>query len=172
MSAIHSQCSSDALIVISANIEGLIAYKASILSELCKHKHCHCLCLQETHRARDHARQSTPGMTLVAERPHTKHGSSVFVRDGLKVNNISVGEEYNLCQCKPSNCCTTYHIQKTLQPEESGLGRISADLDGNIEEVDAIPENYERFVEMLRVASRKHIPSGCRSNYIPGLTDE
>ena len=30
---------------------------------------------------------------------------------------------HNLCQCKPSNCCTTYHIQKTLQPEESGLGR-------------------------------------------------
>ena len=49
---------------------------------------------------------------------------------------------------------------------------FSADLDSNIEEVDAIPENYERFVEMLRVASRKHIPRGCRSNYIPGLTDE
>ena len=25
---------------------------------------------------------------------------------------------------------------------------------------------------MLRMASRKHIPRGCRSNYIPGLTDE
>ena len=49
---------------------------------------------------------------------------------------------------------------------------FSADLDSNIEEVDAIPENYERFVEMLRMASRKHIPRGCRSNYIPGLTDE
>ena len=32
-------------------------------------------------------------MTLVAERPHNKHGSSVFVRDGLKVNSISVYEE-------------------------------------------------------------------------------
>ena len=32
-------------------------------------------------------------MALVAERPH-KHGSSVFIRDGLEVNNISVcGEE-------------------------------------------------------------------------------
>ena len=49
---------------------------------------------------------------------------------------------------------------------------FSADLDSNIEEVDAIPENYKRFVEMLRMASRKHIPRGCRSNYIPGLTDE
>ena len=46
------------------------------------------------------------------------------------------------------------------------------DLDSNIEEVDAMPENYERFVEMLCMASRKHIPRGCRSNYISGLTDE
>ena len=49
---------------------------------------------------------------------------------------------------------------------------FSADLDSNIEEVDVIPENYERFVEMLRGASRNHISRGCRSNYIPGLTDE
>ena len=35
-------------------------------------------------------------MALVAERPHNKHGSSVFIRDGLKVNNISVCEEENV----------------------------------------------------------------------------
>ena len=35
-------------------------------------------------------------MTIVAERPDNKHGSSVFVRDGLKVNNISVCEEENV----------------------------------------------------------------------------
>ena len=35
-------------------------------------------------------------MTLVAERPHNKHGSSVCVRDGLKVNSISVCEEENV----------------------------------------------------------------------------
>ena len=49
---------------------------------------------------------------------------------------------------------------------------FSVDLDSNIEEVDAILENGERFVEMLRMASRKHIPRGCGSNYIPGLTDK
>ena len=36
-----------------------------------------------------------PGRALVAERPH-KHSSSVFIRDGLKVNNISVCEEGNV----------------------------------------------------------------------------
>ena len=82
--------------VISANVEGLSANKASILSELCTIQHCHCLCLQETHRAKDQARPKIPCMTLVAERPHNKHGSSVFVRDGLKVNSIFVCEEENV----------------------------------------------------------------------------
>ena len=84
MSAVHSQSPLRATTVISANVEGLSANKASIHpSELCKIQHCHCLCLQETHRAKDQARPKIPGMTLVAERPHNKHGSSVFVRDGL-----------------------------------------------------------------------------------------
>ena len=54
------------------------------------------LCLQETHRSKDKARPWIPGMELVAERPHKKHGSSVFIRDGLKVNNISVCGEGNV----------------------------------------------------------------------------
>ena len=95
MSAVHSQSSSDALIVISANIDGLTANKASILSELCKDKHCLCICLKETHRTKDQARPSISGMALVAERPHNKHGRSVFVRDDLNVNSISVCEENN-----------------------------------------------------------------------------
>lgn len=28
------------------------------------------------------------------------------------------------------------------------------------------------FVEAIRKASRKHIPRGCRTNYVPGLTEE
>ena len=96
MSAVHSQSPSVAMTVISANVERLTASKASILSVMCKEQHCHCLCLQETHRSKDQARPRIPGMALVAERPHNKHGSSVFIRDGLKVNNISVCEEGNV----------------------------------------------------------------------------
>ena len=171
MSSVHSQSFSDALIVISANIECLTANKASILSELCKdniatvyvsndsrlhvvepprrrlesthpsrtsvksdqgfwcrvshacqrwlithyspelllRRHQELLmiwqrtwswqtttCLQETHRAKDRAMPSIPDVVLVAEHPHNKHGSSVFVRDGLKVNNIYVCEEDNV----------------------------------------------------------------------------
>ena len=82
--------------VISENIEGLTYNKASILSELCKDKHYQFICLQETHRAKDQARPSIHGMALVAKHPHNKHGSSVFVGDGLKVNSISICEEDNV----------------------------------------------------------------------------
>ena len=92
MPAVHSQSPSVTMTVISAKVKGLTASKASILSVMCKEQHCHCL--QETHRSKDQAR--IPGMALVAECPHNKHGSSVFIRDGLKVNNISVSEEGNV----------------------------------------------------------------------------
>ena len=81
---------SSALTVISANIEGLSAVKASMLSDLGKEQHCHCLCLQETHKGARKARPRIPGMTLVAERPHDKYGSAIFIRDNLKVKSIFV----------------------------------------------------------------------------------
>ena len=48
----------------------------------------------------------------------------------------------------------------------------STELDNRIEDVEPIPSNYNRFVYNVRVASRRHIPRGCRSNYVQGLTDE
>ena len=41
-----------------------------------------------------------------------------------------------------------------------------------IENVDPTPDNYGRFMELMRVPSRKHIPRGCREQYIPGLSEE
>ena len=49
---------------------------------------------------------------------------------------------------------------------------FSTDFDEAIEEVEPIPENYDRFIGLIRVVSRRHIPRGCRTNYIPGLTEE
>ena len=49
---------------------------------------------------------------------------------------------------------------------------FSTDFDEAIEEVEPIPENYDKFIGLIRVVSRRHIPMGCRTNYIPGLTDE
>ena len=41
----------------------------------------------------------------------------------------------------------------------------ATDVEIIIDEVDPTPENYERFVEAIRVTSRKHIPWGCRSQF-------
>ena len=294
MSAVHSQSTLRAMPVISANVEGLSANKASILSELCKIQHCHWLFLQETHRAKDQARPKIPGMTLVAERPHNKHGSSVFIRDGLKVNSISVCEEENVesitvelpgvvvhslykpppepfllpplgQRIKPhivigdfnshstlwgytttdsdgeaveqwadSNRLSLIHnaklpksfnsaiwkkgynpdlifvssnisdmreksvldpiprtqhrpiyvtVHPVIGPQPTPFRRrfnlrkskwddFSTDFDEAIEEVEPIPENYDRFIGVIRVMSRRHIPRGWRTNYIPGLTEE
>ena len=69
---------------ISENIECLSGVKASILSDVCKKQHCHCLCLQDTHRGARNARPIIPGMTLLAECPHDKNGSAIYlIRDDL-----------------------------------------------------------------------------------------
>ena len=48
----------------------------------------------------------------------------------------------------------------------------STELDNRIEEVKPIPSNYNRFVENVRVASRRHIPIGYITDYVQGLTAE
>ncbi len=290
MSSVQSQ----AMIVISANIEGLTGNKEYILSELCKKENCHCLCLQETHRAHKHARPTIAGMTLVAERPHNKYGSAVFIRTDLKVKSVSVSEEENVelitvelpgvivqSVYKPhkedfvlptlghrnlphivigdfnshsttwgytttdnngnavehwaesceltlihnaklpksfnsarwkkgynpdlifassniANMCeksvmepipNTQHrpicirvnpvvvakptpFRRRFNLRKADWNGYSTQLDTLLEDVDPIPENYVQFVEAMRVASRKNIPRGCRTQYIPGLTEE
>ena len=96
MYIVNSQSRSAALTVISANIEGLTASKASMLSEMCKREHCHCLCLQETHRVPHLAMPKIPGMTLIAERPHIKYGSAILIRSDLKGKCVSVWEQDNV----------------------------------------------------------------------------
>ena len=96
MSAVHSESPSGAMTVISANVEGLSANKASITIKIVQDTALPLSMSPKTHRAKDQARPKTPGMTLVAKRPHNKHGSFAFLRDGLKVNSIFVCEEENV----------------------------------------------------------------------------
>ena len=41
-----------------------------------------------------------------------------------------------------------------------------------MEIIRAIAQCYDQFVNALRKVARKNIPSGCRRNYVPGLTPE
>ena len=87
MSTTSSQSLSSTVTGIAANIEGLSAVKASILSDVCKEQYCHCLCLQETHRGARKSRLRSPRMTLVPERPTANMGA-------LFSSKTSEGEEY------------------------------------------------------------------------------
>ena len=89
MSVVTSQSLSTALTVISANIEGLTAAKASILSEMCERECCYCLCLQDTHRSTNLPRPKIAVMSLVVERPHNRYGSDILIRNNLKVKKIN-----------------------------------------------------------------------------------
>ena len=114
MFAVTSQSLSTALTVISANIEGLTAAKASILSEMCKRECCHYLCLQETHRSTNLPRPKIAGMSLVVERPHTKYGSAILIRNDLKVKKIyesprNCGTHYD---CDAWICCTNHRTTR------------------------------------------------------------
>ena len=84
-----------AITVISANIKGITASKASMILEMCKREHCHCLSPQETHRAPHLARPKITGMTLIAEQPHIKYGTAILIRSDLKLKSVSVWEQDN-----------------------------------------------------------------------------
>ena len=88
MSAVTSQSLSTSLTVISANIEGLTAAKASILSDMCKIEYCNYPCLQETHRSTNLPRPNIARMSLVVERRHNKYASAILIRNDLKVKKI------------------------------------------------------------------------------------
>ena len=106
MSTPNSHGLPTALTVVSANIEGLTAVKASMLSVKCKDKYCQCLCLQETHRSQTQAMPRIPGMSLVAERPHNRYD--------LKVKEITICEEDDVELIKIELCYAI--IQSVYKP--------------------------------------------------------
>ena len=77
----------------------------------------------------------------------------------------------NLCQFKPSNCCTTYHIQDTLQPEESGQKDFQRTLIIILKKLMTSQKTMNGSRNVTYGIEKTHT-RGCRSNYIPGLTDE
>ena len=77
--------------------------------------------------------------------------------------------------------CVTVHPVIVPQPtpfrrcfnlRKAKWDNFSTDFDEAIEEVEPIPENYDILIGLVCVVSRRHLPRGCRTNYIPGLTKE
>ena len=127
MSTSNSQGLPTALTVISANIDGLTAVKVSMISVMCKDKYCQSLCLQETHRSQTQERPRIPGMSIVAVHPHNKYGSTIFIRDDIKMKGISIHEEddvelitIELCNAIIQSVSTPPNKQFILPPMQQG----------------------------------------------------
>ena len=88
--------SKPSITVISLNIEGPSAAKEHIIAKMCfKHKCC-VLGLQETHCEPQSYRPRVKGMTCIAELPHDKYGSAIFVKEETTVESILTDDQNNI----------------------------------------------------------------------------
>ena len=93
--------------------------------------------------------------------------SSSIDNMGVKsvLNPIPSTQHRPICVTVIVSRLTTFRRRFNLRKENwSGY---TTDVDILIDEVDPTPENYDRFVEDIRVTSRR-----CRRHYIPGLFEE
>jgi len=51
-------------------------------------------------------------------------------------------------------------------------GRYADELDHIVQFIPPIMNNYDRFVEAVKLVAKKHIPRGFRKRYIPGWNRE
>ena len=63
-------------------------------------------------------------------------------------------------------------FRRRLNFKRANWKAFSTDLDTCICDIDPSPENYDCFVKVVHATARKHIPQGCRKNYVPGLATD
>ena len=63
-------------------------------------------------------------------------------------------------------------FRRRFNLKKADWNQYSTEFDNLIEDVDPTPENYGRFIELMYVTSRKHMPRGCREQYNPGISEE
>ena len=66
----------------------------------------------------------------------------------------------------------TIPVRRRFNFMKADWNGYTAELDKLIEDVEPIPANYKCFVDSVRAVSRRHIPRGCRTEYVPRLTEE
>ena len=49
---------------------------------------------------------------------------------------------------------------------------FAKELEQNVRRITPIAQNYDTFADMVRKSARRHIPRGCRVEYIPSFSDE
>ena len=85
--------------------------------------------------------------------PHTQHHPI-----GLRVNAVITP--------RPVPFRPRFNLKKAKWKE------FAEDLDSSIKDLPATPGNYDSFTRLVKKSSRRHIPRGCRTNFIQGLTED
>lgn len=85
--------------------------------------------------------------------PHTQHRPIVLkIMAMVKPHEIPFRRRYNF--------------------KKANWNGFSKDLDNMINNIEPIPENYDAFNDLVKSISRRNIPRGCQTRYIPALTPE
>ena len=104
----------------------------------------------------------------------------IFVSNSLKQQAIKRVERHiPRSQHRPISCEITHKIRANPTPfrrrfnfQKANWLDYSNSLDTEISHLTTTNDQYDTFVDTVKRISRKFIPRGCRTRYIPGLTSE
>jgi hypothetical protein len=104
----------------------------------------------------------------------------VFASDAIRKQCAKgIGKPIPRTQHRPIICRVTAPIKPVKIPfrrrfnfRKANWECFSAELDSAVSGLESSPENYDDFVDAVKSCSRKHIPRGCRDEYIAGLNPE
>lgn len=73
------------------------------------------------------------------------------------------------CEIRAAINPITVPFQRRFNFKKARWSEFSEALDIEIKQIQPAPHQYETFVEVVKKISRKYIPRGCRTEYIPGM---
>ena len=105
------------------------------------------------------------------------YSPEVIFADKNSANMCQKSFKDSIPHTEPRTICVTVNpvLVSQLTPfnmKKVGWNGYSTKLDELIEDLEPIPGNYNNLVEYVLVVSSIYIPRGCRTEYIPGLTEE
>lgn len=104
----------------------------------------------------------------------------IFVSYSLKQQAIKRVErhiprsQHRLISCEITHKirANTTQFRRRFNFQKANWLDYSNTLDTKISHLTATSDRYDTFVDIVKRISRKFIPGGCRTRYIPGLTSE
>lgn len=94
----------------------------------------------------------------------------------IQQSSIYIGQPIPNTQHRPV-CLQTHAViraqsvpfKRRFNYKKARWKEFTEGLENKIQQIDPILSNYDKFVNLVKETSRKHIPRGCRSQYVPGL---